>query len=431
MPNIEVVQAGATVGRKLRNPRHSFAVRQVPYAIQPFFIAPVLPGETMKNLLVQALVVSDPLSSGITGWWYEQYYFYVKHRDLDERDLVTEMHLLPETDVSSLLSAASTPYYHGGGINWTKLCLNAVVRDYFRNEGETVDDFTIGGLPQASINVDNWLDSAKLEGSTPVHDEDLPGEVEQVPDGVPAGFENHYAQWQHMRALRLTEATFADYLKTFGVRPARELKPEIHRPELLRYVKDWTYPTQIVDPDGNPARGCIWSVSERADKDRFFAEPGFLLGVSVARPKVYLRNQVGAAVSLMDSAYAWLPALMQDEPFTSLRRVAADAPESPLIDTIEDAYWVDLRDLLVYGDQFLNFDLASTDAGMVALPGTFLQRRYAMEADVTAMLADPLRNLIRSDGVVSLSIASRITDTSGHGGGGNPPVGGGGGGPLG
>jgi hypothetical protein len=68
-------------------------------------IAPVLPGETMKNLLLQARVVSDPIKNPLIGWWCEFYFFYVKHRDLDDRDVFTEMMVNPATTTSSLNEA--------------------------------------------------------------------------------------------------------------------------------------------------------------------------------------------------------------------------------------------------------------------------------------------------------------------------------------
>ena len=76
----------ARVNRKTRSPQHTWAVKQRPFVITPFMIAPVLPGETLKAGVFQARIVSDPLStsrfSSITGWWMEHYVFYVKHSHL-------------------------------------------------------------------------------------------------------------------------------------------------------------------------------------------------------------------------------------------------------------------------------------------------------------------------------------------------------------
>ena len=70
------------VGRSLRNPAHTWQVRQKPFLLQPICFAPVLPGETLKNLLFQARIVTDPIKNPLIGWWAEYYWFYVKHRDL-------------------------------------------------------------------------------------------------------------------------------------------------------------------------------------------------------------------------------------------------------------------------------------------------------------------------------------------------------------
>ena len=55
------------VGRKLRQPEHAWAVKHLPFAIQPFMIAPVLPGETLKNALMQVRAVTQPVKP--SGRW--------------------------------------------------------------------------------------------------------------------------------------------------------------------------------------------------------------------------------------------------------------------------------------------------------------------------------------------------------------------------
>jgi hypothetical protein len=426
----EVVSAAPKQGRRNRSPRHQFYIRQRPWEITPFLIAPVLPGETMKNLLVQGRVRSefagnirvDPL----VGWFHETYFFYVKHRDLEERDLVTQMHLDPQADLTALVSPAAPRMYHSQpGINWVKLCLESVVAEYFRDEGEGVWDFKGPGLdgealPLASLNVDHWSDSMKLSSQVHTHDDELPGEDDHaLPPGIPVGFEAHYTQWQHMRAIKLTEATFEDYIKSFGVRPAAALREEKHKPELLRYLRDWAYPgvgnaVTGLNADGTTRIGPYdqvkFDVTERADKDRYFAEPGFVFGVTVARPKVYFSTQRAAGVSMLDNAYAWVPAVLQDEPYTSLRKYLAG--EGPIAGVAEE-YWVDVRDLFVHGDQFVNiginefgFNAAAFEPASVYAPRSQLQRRYAIVQD------QEKRPNFLMDGVVSLTIASTISDTS-------------------
>ena len=52
-PQISLVNDAPLVGRIQRRPKHSFNVKHQPFTIQPIMIAPVIPGETMTNLLLQ------------------------------------------------------------------------------------------------------------------------------------------------------------------------------------------------------------------------------------------------------------------------------------------------------------------------------------------------------------------------------------------
>lgn len=143
---------------------------------------------------------------------------------------------------------------------------------------------------------------------------------------------------------------------------------------------------------------------------RFFPEPGFIFGVSVTRPKVYLERQRGAGVHMLDNAYAWLPAVLSHDPATSLRQYANNA--GPLATDTTNGYWVDVRDLFVHGDQFVNFALDNT-AGGVALPSAALNKRYPADADVDDLFADDdpgTAVLVRMDGVCDLSILGTQVD---------------------
>ena len=121
---IKLSQVGK-VGRKLRTPQHSWQVRSKPFLLQPICFAPVLPGETLKNALFQARVVTDPIKNPLVGWWIEYYWFYVKHRDLEHGDLFQQMMIDPGTDMSAAeTAAASTVLYRSANqIDWQQECL--------------------------------------------------------------------------------------------------------------------------------------------------------------------------------------------------------------------------------------------------------------------------------------------------------------------
>lgn len=414
-------------GRIMRNPRHNFRVATMPWVIQPVMIAPVLAGETMKNLLLQCRAVSDPVNDKLGGWWNEYYFFYVKHRDLAARDTMVAMHV-EGGSLSSLNSAAALNTYHfGSAPNYTQLCLEAVTEWYFRDDGEAwnVSGSTISQngvtMPMAKASDRLWWDSLKLEAQVPTLDSNTPGHIADLPSHM-AAFQNAYDQWTYMRENTLTEATFEDYLRTFGIKADRAISETEYKPELLRYIRDWTYPSNTVVPEtGQVSSALSWSIAERADKDRFFREPGFIFGVTVSRPKIYWRNQDGSAAHALTTPFTWLPAVLRDDPYTSV--IEHQHTEGP-ITTVNaaDDYWWDARDLFLYGDQFINYDPASdVSSSLVNLPASSgsgnLRKDYVASADINALFAtgeeNPVvSNVVRMDGVVSLNIAGHQRDTT-------------------
>jgi hypothetical protein len=433
------VEEMAKSQRHQRRPSHPFYIKTRPYSIQPFLLAPVLPGETMKNALLQARVVTDPVKNPLIGWWTEFYLFYVKLRDLTDRDALTANLLtnsgLANTEYAYHLTnnPADPVHYFNGGYNFSQACLDMVVDHYFRDEEEVTDLGEGGaayipdgvdaeGLPRAKINLTNAMQSLVFDVDPPTTEtEELPGEgMEDLP-GHLSTFSTHFAQWKEMIAMKMTDATFEDWLRQFGVKAPGEVKEDLHVPELLRYVRDFTYPANTVDAlDGSVSSAASWSIAERADKARFFAEPGFVFGVTVTRPKVYMGNQKGAVAHFLNDAYSFLPALLQNDPYTSLRKFTSAANSGPIHNLASD-YWLDLRDLFMHGDQFVNYDPATADLLNVAsVPdertagsGIPLNRDYAKTADIAAMFVTAATaEFVRMDGRCDLTILTRLTDTT-------------------
>lgn len=402
-------------GRVTRRPTHTFNIRHTPFDIQPFLLAPVIPGETMQNALIQARAVSSPVRNRLIGWWLEYYVFYVKHRDLTDREEFVEMMLNPNWTMADVDSdtASTFTYFYGHTINWTQLCLQRVVEEYFRDEGELWNAAVNGtsSLPKAAINGNSWIDSMYFSSDMP--DDDLPTESTDLPLSE---MDQAYRHWEFMRANALTTMSYEDFLRTYGVRPDREQ----HKPELIRYLREWQYPSNTIDPeDGSATTALSWSIAERADKDRFFKEPGFIFGVTVARPKVYLSRQEGSAAGMMNNAFSWLPAILGADPYTSLREFTGGnaAGRGPIQTTGSEAYWVDVRDLLIYGDQFLNYARtldAADNPNLVQLPdpGT-LQRRYASDGDIADIFTGDSGGYVEQDGIVNLNILGTQKDYTG------------------
>lgn len=422
-PKVRRVSAYAGQRRVMRTPKFPFQLRTRPFQIQPFFLAPVLPGETMKNLVLQSRVVTKPLKQALVGWWCEYYFFYVKLRDIEfhtETDFVDGMVTAPGTyDPATLRSAigsgSAQKYYHNGGTNWMKAAMQTCVEYYFRDEGEDWDVATVDNLPLAQIAGKTWMDSLTLDDNKSTRTEfdlDLNNDGNLTAQEMLTGMDQYYA----LREAGLENMDYEDWIATFGVKvPERDEGAfNKYRPELLRYFRQWQYPVNTVDPTtGAPSSAVSWINAFRADKDRMFKEPGFILGLNVIKPKVYLKDAQGQLASYMETLENWLPALSHREYEKGFKEFAANA--GPLANKIGsspyEAYWVDLRDLLVHGDQFANFALDTAASAMTTMnaDGTY---RYPSDADIAALFVDgsSAGNYIQTDGVVDVMIAGRQID---------------------
>lgn len=409
--SIKVVEQLTRTGRKLRNPIHNFQIRAKPWVIQPICVAPVLPGETLKNVLIQARIVVDPIKNPLIGWWTEQHWFYVKLRDLPDAIAAayTNLMITPGSTMTAVHSAAKTDTYHGyaTSVDTAQACLETVVNRFFRDEDEAWDTAgsTLGNMPLAAISrhvgQPGWMDS--LIDTTVLPDGGA------IAGGTTAeGVNNLLDTYQYLRDMKFMDMTFEDFCRSYGV--SIPTQDEVNKPELLRSIKDWSYPVNHVEPTtGIPSSAVSWALKERVDKDRLFKEPGFIFGVSVTRPKVYFSLQRSSMADFLDTPFSWLPALMGDNPETSLREFSnANGP----ITGTTNGYWVDIRDLFLYGDQFVNFSLAATDDNSVALPTASMNKRYVSTTDVDSMFTNAAGgfNLVRQDGTARLSILGRQVD---------------------
>lgn len=419
-PQVRRASAYGQARRIPRSPKHPFQLRTRPFQIQPFMLSPVLPGETLKNLVMQSRCVSKPLVHPLVGWWCEYYFFYVKLRDIEYhlgQDFVTAMVTTPGTYNPAPLQAAADPkYYHPGGTPWVKYAMGTIVEYFFRDETENWNDFLIDGVPIAQFKHKSWMDSLtldeKLRPALAGHDLNLDANADgkisakEVDEGM--------AQWQALRDAGLETLDYEDWLATFGqsIDEADNSFNE-RKPEMVRYWSQWQYPTNTVDPSNGTPRSAVSFVNAfRADKDRLFKEPGFLIGLTVQRPKVYIKDAKGSLASFMETLENWMPALSHENYEKAFKQFAGAAGPMPNrfgAPGAYKAYWVDFRDLLVYGDQFLNFAPDATSSAL-NFAGATGKTRYPTAADIDTLFVDPAKNYFETDGVVDLTIMGRQRD---------------------
>lgn len=395
-----------------RYPKHIFNIREKPFSAQPFMIAPVLPGETLKNLKFEARCVADPIKNPLIGWKKEFHFFYVPISHLDLAG-VKEMFVDPaNTDLTLTASAGATvqwSYTGKGGIDWMSLCMAPIMRHWFRDEGEEMGDFVMAdGVPKVQIKDTFFMDT--------LTDKDLMPEGAEIADATTAGdLDRLQDAFEMMRSLGLAEMTYEDWLRSQGINIPGS---EDNRPERIAAFTDFQYPVNTVDPtSGAPSSAVSWVFNNGTRDPKIFKEPGFLVGLSITRPKIYFAGLQGYAAGWMGRAWDWMPNYLASMPETSLKYFAGDT--GPLGDrtTPPDAYWLDMRDLLLYGDQFQNhtaFAAIPAAVGaynMVALPdGATFNTKYPAEADIDALFKTDGVEYVRTDGYTSLSILGSQRD---------------------
>lgn len=429
------LQQQALSKRKTRSPSHPFYVRHRPFQIQPFFFAPVLAGETLKNLTIQARAVTDPIINPIIGWWLEHYVFYVKLRDLYGRDDFTNMLMSPGYSMAAYDAATDHKYMHYNAgtetplINWVSLCAARCVDEYFRNEGEVSSDYLINTLPAAALNYTDALQSAIKDSdwnaASNVDVDVLPGADGNRSTLYTSEIDKYMQQYHTAIAMRLTDMTFEDYLAQFGVKIPKE---ELLRPELVRYSRDWQYPSNTIDPsNGVPRSAVSWSIAERADKDRYFKEPGFLIGLTCSRAKMYPKYK-GNPSEFMNQALRWFPPMLTNEPTAGW--VQMDGADDPVANVLSNTAWdFDMKDYLLHGYPFVNFDPSGNLSSPQVSNGLYNQASvpfaathasgtgvvyYPVVADVDNLFVDTTTGNggLRQDGVVQAHILGRQVETS-------------------
>ena len=114
----------------------------------------------------------------------------------------------------------------------------------------------------------------------------------------------------------------------------------------------------------------------------------------------------------METLENWMPALSHENYEKAFKQFAGTAGPFPNkfgTGPSYKAYWIDFRDLLMYGDQFLNFapDSAASALNFAAATG---KTRYPTGADIDTLFVDSAKNWFETDGVVDLTIMGRQRD---------------------
>lgn len=389
----------ATMARRLRRPTHNAFLHFRPWTITPFLAAPVLPGETLKSALFQSRVLSSPIKNQVVGWWLEHYFFYVKHRHLINGDKYLAMMLdLNYTNTGTYASDAAVYHALSGDLAIVREAYNRVVNEFFRGDGESVGEGATA-LHKARVRLPGWWDSiipttALDTGTGGVGDDSIGGAALDQVGELGRALE----QWQTLRMLGVTNLEYDDWLRGFGVSVAA---PVEDRPELLRYTREWQLPSSAVSVDATAQRVSSvvsWSPTERIDKDRYFKEPGLILGVVLARPKMYhSRRQSG--IGQLANALGWQTPFRTGGPYETYQNVLGLT-----------GYAFDPSDLYNHGDQWVYVSAGTANLPEIAFPADGALD-YASDAEINAIFVDGATGHLKMDGVVNLNIATGAVES--------------------
>lgn len=394
-----VTQLRQGTRRRARTPEHDFHLRHRAYVIQPFMYHPVRPGETLKSILWQSRAVTDPLANPLIGWHLEYYFFYVQLQDavpVGQEDVWLKP--LWDPTATFLTNWGTTPqrlenYNQTNATNpdMTYKMYTRIVEEYFREEGETWNSAhkMSGALALARRPRKDCFESYGTQYGPSV---DV---TINAADGLSAQ-EIIDAMSEYMMLMDTSMGavtTFEDYLASQGQGSFSDVK-RAYRPELIRVVKEWSYPVNTVDPaTGTPTSAVSWAIQARADKDRYFREPGYIVGITVGRPKA-LRPAGSDQANNFRTYEDFLPQQAMHNPGAGL----------------------DTRDLFEYGAQFINFDPAGTykanQLQWVNVDGTSTFGSvgpYPVESSINNLVwKTSTLNNVRQDGKVQLNILTDL-----------------------
>lgn len=408
-----VDQERQRIERKPRKPNFPIAGQIFPYALTPIWFHPVLPGETMKSCTIRNVRISQPVQNPIEGVWFEDWIFYVKLTDID-KSLGDQFMRDGESQSGWTASSDQNRFFvKNGQINWFKHCYDKIVEDYFTDEGETVP--TIDQLAQLKLNNSSWYNNLIFEpADTAIPTDDARNTYEEL------------TKWAMLQMMEMTEIGYEEHLEQYGV---RSVEPIDGKCEVLRYARKWTRPTNAVDPSsGSPSSAWYCGDDIKADKDKRFTEPGFIVHLSAIRPKMY--NNTLWGVSMANELWGlqdWFPPALLDDPTAGVRELDLATrnrvyPADKTTPASTKSLIYDHRDLLSHGETFINTQQSDLPyrlpvaTGMSALDtadNAELQNKYCSTQDVKDLFVgdgvDKWR--VQYGGMASLTVLGHVKDT--------------------
>lgn len=409
---LEIVQPGQTRTRRKRSPSFPLAGTMALGGIYPIFATPVLPGETLNEAEMKWRVLSMPVRHPFVGAWLETWLCYVKLTDIDP--VLGEMFITDSASSTAFLAPSDRPHYFtkGGKIDYIKLAVDRVVQAYFRDEEEPdwathLVDTDIHQVKRLDMS---WAQNLMFKPAMM--------DMADMPSSLPA--EGTLTPLEIMKLAGMSEVTYEKYLMQYGV-SAKAANAAANLPEMLRYTREWTVPTNTLDPaTGAPSSAWAWGGTLKAEKAKRFDEPGFLIWMAAIRPKMFDGTVSSSLISALWGFSDFFPVYNLDDPAAGIKELDDGFVTNNSTGPVPLIY--DHRDLLSHGEQFVNdwagpYDLPKATGRSIADGAEYptVRGHYPQPSDFTACFSDT-ENATRQrcfyEGIASMTITGHVVDTT-------------------
>lgn len=416
--SLQIVQPSMTRTRKKRSPSFPIAGTMKPMGLYPMWATVVLPGETLNSAEMKYRLISMPVKHPLVGATFETWLVFVSLTDIDAA--LAQMFISEGQPTTGFTAAADRPRFFtkSGQIDYLKLAVDRVVDAYFRDEGETTAR-TIDGVPKVKRSAYDWAQNLMFKP------DDL--DASYLPSALPE--DGTLTPLEIMKLAGMSEITYEKYLMQYGV-AKKTAMAEARQPEILRYTRDWTVPTNSIDPaSGKPSSAWAWGATVKSEKAKRFDEAGFVIQLGCVRPKFFDSTLRASMIGELWGFADFFPVYNLDDPAGGLKLLEDNHKVldlSKLTDPDLTPLMYDHRDLLSHGEQFVN-----DWSGPYALPTNTsrdidegksdqdLRGQYPTDANINGVFVEssessPADNRMRLyyEGIAGAEITGHVVDTT-------------------
>ena len=264
------------MARKLRTPRYPVVTTGRFGKAVPVAKALVEAGSTLRKLSFRNRFQSMPIKYPLTGGYLDVEFYYVPMSAAWDEwiDFV-----LGETVTFPTLAAAQ-PNFFTSAANSSKLyglCYEAVINKFHRTSED--DPYTYDGSWASLPRVDM---TAEFSASA---DHRTIDETVNIADGLTVReIDDARAKLRYRNRMDFATGHYADWLKEQGVAAHAVLGAD---PERIGRVSKFVMPSKSIDPStGGTTQSYFRDIELTLDKDRYFAEAGYIVGILSMRPKI-------------------------------------------------------------------------------------------------------------------------------------------------